>query len=291
MSALEKTVDAEDGQPAPVTAMSCGLDVSRRTVQRPTRGGLQRDVLHVLFCASRDYLQHAAVAAVSLLSTTPGPIVFHVFTAEGDPAAEARLSDTLGRFPRIGLELYRVGYPGLSHAFVDRYLTKEAYLRFLAPDVLPRDIGRVIYLDCDLVVVDDVLPLWNTDLRGAAVGAVADCDWTAGAAENRLTRLGIPRRHVYVNSGVLVMDLDRWRRERLGERLFRFIEAKGASLAYHDQDALNAVLHSEIALLDRRWNVQVMMFSRWIPPGASRRLPRDPRGMPRSGDHPLYDRA
>jgi lipopolysaccharide biosynthesis glycosyltransferase len=244
------------------------LEVTHRTA-RPLEDPA---ALHLLFCASADYLRHAGVAAVSaVLSSAPRPIKVHVFATTGDAPAEAKLLATLRPFPQVGLEIYRIRDGRVAGAFTDRYLTQEAYLRFLAPEVLPREVRRVLYLDCDLVVVDDLGPLWEADLGDAAVGAVSDSDWHAGSGETRLTRLGIPRGHPYVNSGVLLMDLDRWREEGLTEAVFRTVADLGPALRFHDQDALNAALHARIAQLDRRWNLQAMMFS----PTLRRALPRD----------------
>lgn len=248
-------------------------EVTRRTA-KPLAASVVagREVLHLLLCADPAYLQHAAVAAVSaVMSSAPRPLVVHVFAFTADALAEARLLATLQPHPQVGLELYRIDDRRAAGAFTDSYLTKEAYLRFLAADVLPGHVRRVIYLDCDLVVVDDLWPLWTADLGGAAVGAVADGDWLAGTTENRLTRLGIPYGHVYVNSGVLLMDLERWRQEGLAEAIFRVVAASGPALRFHDQDALNAAVPSRIALLDRRWNVQAMMFGRSV----RRALPAD----------------
>lgn len=237
-----------------------------------TGAGDPAGAMHVLFCANDAYIQHAAVAALSLLETGgPGPVVIHLMTTARAREAERMFAETLRPFPNARLVLHHVDARRLASAFADRYLTQEAYLRFLAPEVLPAGVGRVIYLDCDLVVLDDLRGLWGADLGGCAVGAVAECDWMAGTTDNRLTRLGIRPGHVYVNSGVLLMDLDRWRRDGVADRLFRFIAARGAELRFHDQDALNAVLQGEIALLDRRWNVQAMFFGRWF----RRAMPED----------------
>lgn len=223
------------------------------------------ETMHVLFCANDSYIQHAAVAATSLLEVSgPGPVVIHLMTSARPGKNERMLAKTLRAFSNVRLEIYRIKDERISEVLTDSHLTAEAYLRFLAPEVLDDSISRVIYLDCDLIVLDDLHQLWMVDLHGHAVGAVAECDWMGASTENRLTRLGIPRDHVYVNSGVLLMDLTRWRHEMLADRLFRFVREKGPELPYLDQDALNAVLPTQISLLDRRWNVQAMFFGRWF---------------------------
>jgi lipopolysaccharide biosynthesis glycosyltransferase len=187
-------------------------------------------------------------------------------TCERDPGAEMHLRQTLGRYPNVCLRLYLCDPERLSDVFVDRHLSKETYLRFLAPSVLPPDVTRVVYLDSDLVVLDDIAALQAVDLKGKAVAAARDFDYhMAETIESRYPTLGIRPGHPYVNAGVLVMDLALWRRERVAERLLAYAARQGAKLALHDQDALNAVLQDEIALLDIRWNVQARYYTRsWI---------------------------
>lgn len=228
--------------------------------------------VHVLFCADRRFLQHAAAAALSVVTAARSrPVSLHILSCDADDVAEATLRQALSSCRSAKVFVYKVEPERLAGLFIDRHLTKEAYLRFLAPEILPKDVRRVVYLDCDLIVLDDIAKIFVADLGGKAVGAVADCAWTDVASQERLCELGLGPEHVYVNSGVLVMDLDRWRREGLTDRLLRFATVRGPRLLRHDQDALNAVLKDEIRLLDRRWNLQVLLLSRW----AKRHLPQD----------------
>lgn len=230
--------------------------------------------VHVLFCANRDYYRHAAVAAVSLATATRAPVVVHVVTTDDCTDEAERLRRSLRPFAHLRLETHRVERARVAGAFVDRYITGEAYLRFLAPELLPERVERVVYLDCDLVVLGDIATLAAAPLEGKAVGAVPEWAWSGPDTERRLAALGIPSGHRYVNSGVLVMDLARWRRDGLADRIFAYVAACGSRLAYHDQDALNAVLQDDIALVDPRWNLQPLMlgrFSRGSDPEGHRR--------------------
>ncbi len=214
----------------------------------------------LLFCASASYFQHLAVTAVSATANTPGPMVLHVLTCDHDPAAEALLRQSLADRPGLSLTLHHVSAVRLQGLFADRHISADAYLRFLAPEFLPPSAARVIYLDCDTVVLADLRPLWQLDLKGKAVGAALDFTWDPDGTEpRRLAGLGIEPGHIYVNSGVLLIDLERWRRDDIGRRLMEWAAAQ-RELRFHDQDALNAVLQGDIQLLDCRWNLQARMY-------------------------------
>lgn len=231
-------------------------------------------LVHVVFCADRSYMQHAAVAAVSALDNSPGTtICFHYVTCDDDPEAKARLARTIARHPGATLEFHHVDEERIAGAFADRHVTRAAYLRFLAPEVLPPEIERIVYIDCDVVVMDDIRKLAGIDLQGHAVGATPDADWTKGAPDQRKLALGLGPGHSYVLSGMLVMDLTLWRRQGLTRRIFDCVDRLGGQLVYHDQDAFNVALGNEIHLIDKRWNLQALAFGWWF----RRNLPAEHR--------------
>ncbi len=218
--------------------------------------------ISVLFCADPGYVQHLAVAAVSLARSNPDcTLDVHLLARARDPAVEARLARSLAAFPNLSLTIHHVDAADLGRLPVARYWTPDVYLRYLAPDVLPASLERVLYLDCDLVVLDDIRPLWQTDLDGRALGAASDFPWDPdGSDAARRGALGIALDRPYVNSGVLLLDLGRWRRDAIAPRLFDFAERHACDLVFPDQDALNAVLGGDIHLLDCRWNLQARMI-------------------------------
>jgi lipopolysaccharide biosynthesis glycosyltransferase len=136
---------------------------------------------------------------------------------------------------------------GVHHAF----LSRAAYLRLLIPDLVPRDLQRIIYLDVDLILQDDIARLWEADLAGRPLGAVVDAgrDAAAFASEHGLQAGGR-----YFNSGMLVIDLDRMRESGLMARAFALAQAN--TYAFEDQDALNICFWGDWHELHPRWNFQ-----------------------------------
>ena len=123
------------------------------------------------------------------------------------------------------------------------------YARILLPSMLP-NLDKVIYLDCDLVVCKDLKSLWETDVNDVAVAMAPDL-WYQD--KETLRRLGINNK--YLNSGVMVMNLDYWRKHDVQNRLLSYIIDKGNELIYNDQDALNVILDDERRQLPVKYNV------------------------------------
>ncbi|MDT8855510.1 glycosyltransferase family 8 protein [Paracoccaceae bacterium Fryx2] len=227
-----------------------------------THPPLPDQTFSILYCANARYFPHVAVSALSAADSNRGAFLdVHLITCDRDDAAETLLRQSFAAAANLGLTLHRVEAATVSDFFVDGFLSKECYLRLFAPQILPESIDRLIYLDSDTVVVDDLGPLWSLDLGDDLVAAAPDYPLLpAMVSPDRLREIGLPAGHPYVNSGVLVMDLSRWRADRTTERLVRFIEQQGARLVFHDQDAINAVLQGRIHLLDCRWNLQARMY-------------------------------
>jgi lipopolysaccharide biosynthesis glycosyltransferase len=136
------------------------------------------------------------------------------------------------------------------------WLSPAAFLRYLAADVLA-DAGRCVYLDGDVVVRRSPSDLAETDLCGKTVGAirsrVAPFLGSPGGVR-RWFELQLPSAAPYFNSGVLVIDLERWRATEITDRLTTFLRTYGHDTWIADQEAMNAVLAGDWLELDRTWN-------------------------------------
>ena len=142
------------------------------------------------------------------------------------------------------------GLPTIHH------LTAATWYRVFMPELLP-DLGRVLYLDGDALAMDDLGPLWDTDLGGATVAAVTNVfePWNTGwPGELPITR-------PYFNAGVALLDLERMRSAAAAQRILEFALTR-EKWPFGDQDAVNAILADERLELHPRWNVQnsVMHF-------------------------------
>ncbi|MGK7893397.1 MAG: glycosyltransferase family 8 protein, partial [Xenococcus sp. (in: cyanobacteria)] len=77
--------------------------------------------------------------------------------------------------------------------------------------------------------------------------------------------LGLKENDKYFNSGVLVINLDKWRSDNLSEEVIKFIQINRESIRWADQDGLNAILVNKWGELDQRWNQTSMIhkYSCW----------------------------
>jgi lipopolysaccharide biosynthesis glycosyltransferase len=139
---------------------------------------------------------------------------------------------------------------------IPSHLSAAAYLRNLAPHVLP-DTAMCVYLDADVVVRRDLAPLSALDLSASTLAAVRSRVAAFAASIGGVRRwfeLGIPSTSPCFNSGVLVMNLDRWRERDVTAKVDHFLREHGREAWIADQEALNAALWDDWLELDRSWN-------------------------------------
>lgn len=131
-------------------------------------------------------------------------------------------------------------------------LPRTCWARIFLPQLLP-DIKRIVYLDIDTLTCVNLYQLQEMDMRGAIVGAVMEQVSRPGSDFN--DRLDIPQSCVgYFNSGVLLMDLEAFRKEDIIPKLLDFAERYKDVLTGIDQDTLNGVLWDRTIQLHPRWN-------------------------------------
>lgn len=210
--------------------------------------------LHVVHAVDQRCVEGCAVAMRSVMESpaSPRPIHFHVLTNDITASHRERLSRTVAEGPGAGSISFReFDARPVQHLLRSKLITHTAYARLFLDRLLPDDVERCIYLDCDLLMRRDIGELWSTPLEGHPVGAVDNSTWEDSSGHQQRLGLREPR---YFNSGVLLIDLRRWRESGVGRRAMALADQLGDRLILHDQDALNGALDGDWLSLAPHWN-------------------------------------
>lgn len=205
------------------------------------------------------YMQHAGVMLASLFAHHAG-VTFRVHLVS-NAVHHDNYRKLQGLVAGAGHEFRAVAIDAgrLQHLKLSAHATTAVYYRLLIPELLDAPAEKVLYLDCDLVVKDSLLPLWETPLGNHPVAAVAEPYFARHAA------LGLPAGAPYFNSGVMLINLPAWRRENVTERAVSFLQQHPDRIEAWDQDALNVVLPGNWLPLAARWNQQTSHFDAATP--------------------------
>ncbi len=217
-----------------------------------------RDCLEVIFSSDDNYARHMGAAAYSLLDRNRdfGHINVYMIDNKISPENRARLEKTVSAFPNASLIFIDFA------AWLDKLkldlawpISLSSYARLFVRGMLPDTVGRVLYMDCDMIVCDSLRALWETDLGGCVLGAVQDFVNDATKAA-----VGLAPEEPYFNAGMLLIDMDEWRRQGVEDDCLAFIEAHQGNVTHHDQGVLNGVLHGKRMILPARYNLMTIHY-------------------------------
>lgn len=202
----------------------------------------------VVLCFDANYAPYAAVATSTLIQASRSALEVYWLVPSADVAATQALRDRL-MAPHVPIEVVGVEEARFSEWKETHHISRGAYLRLLIPELLAP--SRVIYLDCDTVVLSDLTELYETPLGDCALAGVAD---PVGGDSSRVPRLA---GDVYINSGVLLMDLDRLRQDGFGARAEAIYREHRDTITWLDQCIINKYAEGRKCLLASRWNRQL----------------------------------
>ena len=132
------------------------------------------------------------------------------------------------------------------------YYTESIFYRIFIASLYP-EYKKAIYLDGDIVVVDDISKMYNIDLEGNIFGVITDdvINTTPQFVVYAKDGVGVEN---YFNSGVLLMDLDEYRKARVQERFVYLLVKYNFETAAPDQDYLNVLCKDRVKFLDKGWD-------------------------------------
>lgn len=213
------------------------------------RDGSQQ--LNVVFNADSGYLPHLATALQSLFYFN-STLVRNVFVVSSDISADQQIRVTTGLEEN---QRSRTNFLSVSPSLIEEFhashqVSQTSYLRFFLPEILPNEITTVLYLDCDLVVLNDLRPL--VDLLGALDDATLA--WAAEESDgNHLRKFGFSSDR-YFNAGVMLINLAKWRKHSVTSQLVEMALKLNTKALWWDQDSLNLVLENKWRVLPPDYN-------------------------------------
>lgn len=128
--------------------------------------------------------------------------------------------------------------------------SKETYYRLLIGEILPREVHRILYIDPDTVINKSLDEFYNLDLGG---NILAGGTHVYGIHRKiNIARLKLKKTSCYVNAGVMLIDLDKWRQTVTSKKIFDFISENQKKLVLADQDVINVLFEDKMLAVDER---------------------------------------
>ena len=215
-------------------------------------------MVNILLSTDDNYVMPTGVLMTSICQNTKSKITFYIMTnADFKDESKAALKRNIVMYNQqivfIPVESSVTKDFPFGRPDQPKHVSIATYYRLLITKLLPEDIDKIIYLDGDMIVMDDIEKYFNEDIEGYAVGAVIDQDMEENV---RNERLGYPKEEGYFNAGSLLINLKYWREHHVYEEFIRVMHEKADIIIFHDQDVLNYTFHNQKRWISPRYNIQ-----------------------------------
>lgn len=210
--------------------------------------------MHVAFAVDDKFTPRLEVALYSLLKNNPYSIKVYVLSFDISETNKSRIlklcnyfKDAEAIFVEVDIKRFK-SYKTLAH------FSHDIYIRYLLPELLD-DIPKVLYLDADILVTKDIRGLYDISTDGVYMAGVRDFGISKGMFTGYLRKLKL-KPETYLNSGVLLMNLEKMRVDDVVNKLMACTERLMDDLRHPDQDVINLVMGVKSIELESKWNYQ-----------------------------------
>lgn len=211
------------------------------------------NIINICLSCDDNYAEHAGVVMASVLANAK-PADYHVFYILDGEISEQHKQEILSLKSIKDCEINFVTidkseFDDYKKVKSHQYITLATYYRLKLPALLP-DVSRVIYLDCDMVVMASLWDLFNRNLNGCPIAGVHD-----------IKGKRVRENSTYINAGMLIIDLDKTRELNLETEFLNWTKQHIETIKVGDQEIINEVCKNNIYILDDKWNVQSSNFT------------------------------
>lgn len=215
---------------------------------------MAQEPMHIVFCGDSKYVPMLGISMTSVVwNNLDSRIVFHLLVDEVQPKDLVRLEHFVKLYRNVaGVQVHKIpaDWPEMKFfSSMDSPYPVAVNYRLLLPKILGDEVQKILYLDGDIICRGSIAELWQADLGSLLAAGVPD-------PLEAMHRRRLPEVKRYVNSGVLLMNLQLWRQENILGRAMECYQTM-KDFGYPDQDVINRVCNGRIGLLPQSWNYPV----------------------------------
>lgn len=237
------------------------IEEGRKAVKEFEGINKMNKIIPVFFTTDKGYMPLLSVAMGSLIKNINTSDYYKIYVLSSSLTKEERITQQdldaeFNELPsNVSIEAVDISssVKDLQDAVLGHYSIAMFYRLFI-PRLFPQ-YNKVVYLDCDVVINDDIAKMYNTDIKDNYAGVVLDQIVINNPEfmEYVLKFVGMDNKKQYFNTGVLLINSERWRAEDLDNKLIQFIKSNKSPIA-PDQDFLNSYCKGQVTYLEDGWD-------------------------------------
>lgn len=209
--------------------------------------------INVCLACDNNYAKYAGVVIASVLANSQQDENISFYVLDGGISNDNKSKfNELKTIKNCNIEFVQIDesmFEDYKKVATHKYLSIAAYYRLRLATLLP-NIDRIIYFDCDVIVNSSLKELFNMDLHNNIIAGVKDIN-------KKMLKIN-PN---YINSGMIVMDLNKIRQENIEQQFYDWTKEHIETIKVGDQEIINEVLKNRIEIVNDEWNVQSSNFT------------------------------
>ena len=211
----------------------------------------------IFFSTDDNYIPYLDVAITSLIENASKDYNYKIVVLNTGISPENIAKVKINERPGFSIDFIDISkrVENIKSHFKNVYhFSIAAYYRLFIASLFPQ-YDKILYLDCDLVVLGDISELYNTNLGENILGVVSDL-YVRNTKEFRIyaqKAIGV-NPDTYFNSGVLAINLKQFRKEKIEEKFIALITKYDFDLLDPDQAYLNYLCFNKTYMLPNGWN-------------------------------------
>lgn len=218
-----------------------------------------KETLCLAYAADDNYARHLGKSMLSLFESNKAFANIEVFVLDCgiEDVNKNKLISIAKDYKRdisfVSMEKY---VASLELNMGTRKIAIASYARLFLASVIPESFNKVLYLDCDTIVLEDLRKMWSIDIEAYMLAGVRDT-----VDKYFLKKIGLTQDDYYINAGIVIINLESWRKENLQEKLLAFIKEYDGKVPHHDQGTINAICNKRILVIAAKYNVTSNFYS------------------------------
>jgi len=213
------------------------------------------DTLNVLYSTDSNYAPHAAASIYSLLDNNRDFEKINIYIIDDNISEECkeRFQQLAARFSHASIIFYPFEKLKPKLQIKETWFAMVGYARLMLSEIT--EVEKILYIDCDTIINGSLKELWETDMEGYCIGGVQD-----NPALYALEAIGMDDNDRYINSGVMLINLKKWKDDNVEEKIIQMINEHNGFVFHHDQGIVNGVCRNSIKILHPKFNTMSQFF-------------------------------
>lgn len=214
---------------------------------------------HIIYASDDKFSEILGVSLVSLYENSKDLDEICVYVLDSGISNDNKgklqsISVKYNRNDLIWLEAKNISEELAINVEVDRGSLSQ-YARLFVSSSLPDELERVLYLDCDIIINKSISEIWQLDLKDKTIGALMDA-----FSKHYRVNIELNSNDIMFNSGVMLIDLNKWKEQNVEKRLLEFIKNHKGKIQQGDQGTLNSILSHDTYCFEPRFNSVTIFY-------------------------------